>query len=77
MNSDTIQGKWTEIKGELQKVWGKITDNEWEQTKGDAKKISGLIQQKYGEQKDEVGRKVNDVFNRYSNRSDDDSILPQ
>ena len=47
LNENTIKGKWLEIKGDIQKAWGKLTDDELEKTKGDMKAIGGLIQQKY------------------------------
>lgn len=43
MNENTIKGHWLEIKGDIQKAWGRLTDSELDQTKGDAKAISGLI----------------------------------
>lgn len=64
-NTDVIKGKWNEIKGELQKGWGKITDDEWEQTKGDMKSISGLIQQRYGDKKEDVSEKIGSIFQKY------------
>lgn len=64
-STDMLKGKWKEIKGELQKGWGKITDDEWEQTKGDAKSITGLIQQKYGAQKEDLSHKIGGIFQKY------------
>lgn len=65
MNNDTIKGKWTEIKGDLQKTWGKITNDEWEQTKGDMKAVSGLVQQRYADSKDDLSAKVAGVYDKY------------
>ncbi len=48
INEEIIKGKWLEIKGEIQKTWGKLTADEIEQTKGDMKSIAGLVMQKYG-----------------------------
>ncbi|ASD63596.1 CsbD family protein [Bdellovibrio bacteriovorus] len=62
MNKDVIQGKWKEIKGDLHKAWGNITDDEWEKTKGDATAIAGILQQKYGMAKEEASEKVSSVF---------------
>lgn len=67
MNSDIIKGKWTEIKGDLRKAWGKITDDEWEQTKGDATSMAGILQQRYGFAKDDATSKINSVLDRYDN----------
>lgn len=66
INEDTIKGKWLEIKGDIQKSWGKLTDDELDQTKGDLKSISGLIQQRYGDAKENYEEKVSGIFNRYA-----------
>lgn len=65
MNKDVIQGKWKEIKGELQKSWGNITDDEWEKTKGDSTAIAGLLQQKYGFAKEDASKKVSGLMDKY------------
>jgi len=52
-NDDMFHGKWTEIKGEIQKKWGHLTDNDLEATKGNATSLLGLIQQKVGMAKEE------------------------
>jgi uncharacterized protein YjbJ (UPF0337 family) len=61
----------TEIKGDIQKAWGKLTDDDLEKTKGDLKSISGLIQQKYGQTEDSYSKKVSDIFDRFANKADD------
>jgi uncharacterized protein YjbJ (UPF0337 family) len=58
INEETLKGKWLEIKGEIQKAWGKITADELEQTKGDVKSIAGLIMQKYGEDSEKFKAKL-------------------
>ncbi len=70
MNEDTMHGKWLEIKGEVQKAWGKLTDDELTQTKGDMKSIGGLIQQKYADQHETYGQKLKDIFRRYEDKKD-------
>lgn len=72
MNKDIIQGKWKEIKGDLRKAWGNITDDEWEQTKGDATAIAGVLQKRYGFAKDEAQKKVSKVFDRYLSEKRED-----
>ena len=66
INEDTVKGKWLEIKGDVQKAWGKLTSDEIEKTKGDTKAIAGLVQQKYGEDKDAFQKKYYDIVNKYS-----------
>ncbi len=68
MNEAILKGKWTEIKANLQKTWGKITDDEFEKTKGDVKEIGGLIQQRYGEAQESYQKKLNDILKDFSDK---------
>lgn len=70
LNENVVKGKWLEIKGDIQKAWGKLTDNELEKTKGDMKAISGLIRQRYGMKEVEYERKLNDIFKKFENQKD-------
>ncbi|MEA9355722.1 CsbD family protein [Bacteriovorax sp. PP10] len=62
LNEDTLKGKWKEAKGEIQKMWGKLTDDDLEKAKGDMTALTGIIQQRYGESKESVQTKLNDYF---------------
>lgn len=64
-----MEGKWTEIKGDIIRAWGKVTGDELDQVKGDAVKVAGLIQQKYGIAKEEAVQKLNDLVDRHSDNS--------
>lgn len=70
MNDATINGKWLEIKGEVQKAWGQLTDDELTQTKGDMTAIGGLIQQKYGSQTEKYAEKLSSIFRRFEVKKD-------
>jgi uncharacterized protein YjbJ (UPF0337 family) len=70
MNEQVLKGKWKDIKGELQKTWGKITGDELEQTKGDMTSISGLVQQRYGIAKDEANNRVARIFQSFEDKTD-------
>ncbi len=63
INQETINGKWLEIKGEIQKAWGKLSSDEIEKTKGDIKSIAGLVLQKYGEDYEKVQAKYSEIVN--------------
>ena len=54
MNKDTIEGKWDQLKGNVQKKWGKLTDDDMDVIKGDAKILKGKLQEKYGMTKEEA-----------------------
>lgn len=68
LNENTIKGKWLEIKGEVRKAWGNLTDDELEKTQGDLQQIRGLIQQKYGETQENYGDKLDNILARFENK---------
>lgn len=70
VNENVIKGKWREMKGDLQKSWGKLTDDDLEKTKGDLKAISGLIQQRYGEAEEKSSGKLAEIFGRFETKKD-------
>ena len=70
-NKNLSKGKWTEIKGEVQKALGKLTDDELEKTKGDIKVIGGLIQQRYGEIQKNSDEKLSNIFKKFEEKKDD------
>lgn len=70
MNQSQIAGKWKEIKGEIRKAWGDLTDDEVEQTKGNMESISGLIQQKFGLTKEQASERLNKVYGKFENTTE-------
>ena len=64
-NQSQIQGKWKEIKGEIQKKWGDLTGDELDKTEGNMTAIAGIIQGKYGAKKEEVSTHLKDIVGRY------------
>ncbi|MFN8791950.1 MAG: CsbD family protein [Bdellovibrionales bacterium] len=48
LNENIIKGKWSELKGKLQGVWGNLTNDEIDYARGDLNKFYGSVQQKYG-----------------------------
>ncbi|MGZ3690046.1 MAG: CsbD family protein [Pseudobdellovibrio sp.] len=70
LNENTLKGKWLEIKGDIQKTWGKLTDDELEKTKGDMKAVAGLIQQKYGQTQSDFNKKLDEIYQRFDTAKD-------
>ena len=54
MNSDILAGKWEQIKGRLNEVWGDLTDSDTQHLKGSFQESTGYLQQKYGETKENI-----------------------
>lgn len=51
---EELQGKWTQLKGQIREKWGQLTDDEIQQFKGNTEGLVGLIQEKTGTGKREV-----------------------
>ena len=71
INDNILKGKWKELKGEVQKIWGRLTDDELEQTKGEATSLSGLVQRKYGIKEEEFRSKVNGIVSKFAPETED------
>lgn len=66
-NSDTLQGNWKQLKGNIRSHWAELTEDDVESVKGDWQNLVGKIQDKYGiarekaeEQAAKFMQKVND-----------------
>jgi uncharacterized protein YjbJ (UPF0337 family) len=59
MNEDILQGKWKQFKGEVQKKWGEMTDDELDQIEGQREKLAGKLQEKYGWTKEKADEEIN------------------
>jgi uncharacterized protein YjbJ (UPF0337 family) len=60
MNKEQFKGNWKQLKGELKRKWGQLTDNDLLETEGDYDKFLGIVQERYGDRKEEVTRWVED-----------------
>lgn len=58
MNEDTLKGKWEQVKGNVQKQWGKLTDDDLDQIEGNTKILVGKLQERYGMTKEEAEKEV-------------------
>ena len=67
MNSDILKGKWNQIKGDVKKSFGKLTDDDMLMIEGDATKAAGLLQERYGYTREEAEKR----WNAFTGRFDD------
>jgi uncharacterized protein YjbJ (UPF0337 family) len=58
MNRDTLKGQWTQLKGEIRKQWGNLTDDELDQVQGDSEKLIGKLQERYGYSREQAEREL-------------------
>jgi uncharacterized protein YjbJ (UPF0337 family) len=55
MNTQTIKGRWNEIKGGLKQKYAQLTENDLKYVEGKEEELVGRIQKKLGITKDAVG----------------------
>ena len=58
MNRDIFEGRWKQVRGELRKWWGKLTDNDVEKIAGSFDKLVGILQERYGYGKEKAEEEI-------------------
>jgi uncharacterized protein YjbJ (UPF0337 family) len=56
MNKNQVKGSWNELKGEIKKKWGAVTDNDLMELEGDLQKTAGAIQRRTGDDQAAIER---------------------
>lgn len=64
MDTDLIEGKWTEIKGRLRKAYGVLSDDELEEARGNRDQLEGKLQSRLGKSKDEARAALDDILSK-------------
>ena len=65
MNWNQIEGNWEQFKGQAQKQWGKLTDDDLHVIAGNRKELAGRIQERYGKARDEAEREIDEWLARH------------
>jgi len=69
MNEDRLRGRWKQVRGEIQRRKGKLTDDEFDEIAGQRDKLVGRIQGRYGEQREVVAKDVDRILDAASKRA--------
>lgn len=59
MNDQQFEGKWDQIKGKLQREFGKLTDDDVREIKGRRQNLIGKIKERYGDAKEDALDRLN------------------
>jgi len=70
MNDDILKGKWMQLRGEVKKQWGRITDDELDIVDGHMDKLAGILQERYGYTREQAEDEVYRFTNRFGRDSD-------
>jgi uncharacterized protein YjbJ (UPF0337 family) len=54
MDGDKLKGNWHQLKGEIIRKWGKITDDDLTEAEGNMEKLVGKIQERTGEKREAI-----------------------
>lgn len=53
-NLQNLQGQWNQLKGEVKKKWGQLTDDDLRWTNGNVDQLVGRIQERTGEKREQI-----------------------
>jgi uncharacterized protein YjbJ (UPF0337 family) len=54
VNAQVLKGQWNEVRGQLKKKWGELTDDDLKFTNGNIDQLVGVIQRKTGETREGI-----------------------
>ncbi len=63
MNSDTMKGKWKQMRGQIQQKWGDFTNDDLDRIEGSQTELEGVLQERYGYTKERAKQEANDFLN--------------
>jgi len=58
MNTDTLRGKWKQLKGKARQKWGKLTDDDLDRISGSRDELIGVLRERYGKSREEIEKEV-------------------
>ncbi|HEV8337562.1 MAG TPA: CsbD family protein [Candidatus Polarisedimenticolia bacterium] len=70
MNSDILEGKWTQLRGKVKEWWGKLTDDDLDKIAGKRDRLLGYLQTRYGYAKDRAEDELDRRLSNYTSDSD-------
>jgi uncharacterized protein YjbJ (UPF0337 family) len=73
MNTDTVQGKWKQVKGSVKQRWGKLTDDDLTTLSGKKDELVGKLQERYGYTREQAVKEADDWATKASHQWDDET----
>lgn len=65
MNTDIIKGKWKQLKGDIQKKWGQLTDDDLDVAEGHTEYLADKLQERYGWTKEQAEKELKEFSEKY------------
>lgn len=77
MNSSSMSGNWTVLKGKIRQQWAKLTDNDMDSFKGNMEEAVGRIQKAYGYTHDQARDEYEKFKNSNSSLFNSETVSPR
>jgi len=61
VNAQVLQGQWNQVRGELKKKWGQLTEDDLRFNNGNIDQLVGKIQQRTGEAREAIEQMLTDL----------------
>ena len=71
MNKTEMKGQWKQLRGEIKREWGKLTDNDLLRMEGELDKMVGLFQKRYGYTREHALETLTHYVEGYRQRATD------
>ncbi len=65
MDSNSLEGQWQRVRGDIRSKWGKLTNDDLDQIDGNKDKLVGALQERYGYMWDEARDMVDRYLSEY------------
>lgn len=69
MNTDTFEGRWRQMRGDLRSWWGKLSDSDLEKIAGKKDRLIGMLQEKYGYTREAAQQEMDRRLREYDERT--------
>ncbi len=65
MNTDIVKGKLLQLRGEMKKAWGNLTNDDLEKFTGEIDNLAGIIQERYGITREQAEKQAKEFMARF------------
>jgi len=66
VNAQVLQGQWNQVRGELKKKWGQLTEDDLRFNNGNIDQLVGKIQQRTGEAREAIEQFLGEMTSKGS-----------